>query len=93
MRKIVVFLVAFCALQMNVIAQKNSAEIIAQIKGLKTVGSVLYFAAHPELTRKTFLESKTTENTNRVKLDKDLLQIMDSKFRKPKQLAYQGGAA
>ena len=52
-----------------------------------------YFSAHPELTRKTFLESKTDENTSRVKLDKDVLQIMDRKFSKPKQLSYQGGAA
>ena len=49
-----------------------------------------YFAAHPELTRKTFLESKTALNTSRVKLDKDLLQIMSSKFSKPKQLSYDG---
>ena len=66
MRKIVVFLVAFCALQMNVVAQKNSAEIIAQIKGLKTVGSVLYFAAHPDDENNSFLPYLTKERNLRT---------------------------
>ena len=66
MQKIVVFLVAFCALQMNVVAQKNSAEIIAQIKGLKTVGSVLYFAAHPDDENNSFLPYLTKERNLRT---------------------------
>ena len=66
MRKIVVFLVAFCALQMNVVAQKNSVEIIAQIKGLKTVGSVLYFAAHPDDENNSFLPYLTKERNLRT---------------------------
>ena len=66
MRKLVVFMVAFCALQMNVVAQKNSAEIIAQIKGLKTVGSVLYFAAHPDDENNSFLPYLTKERNLRT---------------------------
>ena len=66
MQKIFVFLVAFCALQMNVVAQKNSAEIIAQIKGLKTVGSVLYFAAHPDDENNSFLPYLTKERNLRT---------------------------
>ena len=66
MRKLVVFMVAFCALQMSVIAQKNSAEIIAQIKGLKTVGSVLYFAAHPDDENNSFLPYLTKERNLRT---------------------------
>ncbi len=66
MQKLVVFMVAFCALQMNVVAQKNSAEIIAQIKGLKTVGSVLYFAAHPDDENNSFLPYLTKERNLRT---------------------------
>ena len=65
MQKLVVFIFAFCALQMNVVAQKNSAEIIAQIKGLKTVGSVLYFAAHPDDENNSFLPYLTKERNLR----------------------------
>ena len=66
MQKLVVFIFAFCALQMNVVAQKNSAEIIAQIKGLKTVGSVLYFAAHPDDENNSFLPYLTKERNLRT---------------------------
>jgi LmbE family N-acetylglucosaminyl deacetylase len=66
MRKIFVFIVAIGALQQNVVAQKNSAEIIAQIKGLKTVGSVLYFAAHPDDENNSFLPYLTKERNLRT---------------------------
>lgn len=66
MRKIFVFIVAFCALLTNAVAQKNSAEIIAQIKGLKTVGSVLYFAAHPDDENNSFLPYLTKERNYRT---------------------------
>jgi LmbE family N-acetylglucosaminyl deacetylase len=66
MRKIFVFIVAFCALLTNAGAQKNSAEIIAQIKGLKTVGSVLYFAAHPDDENNSFLPYLTKERNYRT---------------------------
>lgn len=66
MRKIFVFIVAFFALLTNAEAQKNSAEIIAQIKGLKTVGSVLYFAAHPDDENNSFLPYLTKERNYRT---------------------------
>ncbi len=66
MRKFFVFIVAIGALQQNVVAQKNSAEIIAQIKGLKTVGSVLYFAAHPDDENNSFLPYLTKERNLRT---------------------------
>jgi len=47
-------------------AQKSSAEIIAQIKGLKTVGSVLYFAAHPDDENNSFLPYLTKERNLRT---------------------------
>ena len=66
MRKIIVSLVVFCAMLSNVEAQKNSAEIVAQIKGLKTVGSVLYFAAHPDDENNSFLPYLTKERNYRT---------------------------
>ena len=66
MRKIFVFIVAFFTLLTNAEAQKNSAEIIAQIKGLKTVGSVLYFAAHPDDENNSFLPYLTKERNYRT---------------------------
>ena len=66
MRKIFVFIVAFFTLLTNAVAQKNSAEIIAQIKGLKTVGSVLYFAAHPDDENNSFLPYLTKERNYRT---------------------------
>jgi LmbE family N-acetylglucosaminyl deacetylase len=66
MRKIVVLLIAFCSTQLNAKAQKNSAEILAQIKGLKTVGSVLYFAAHPDDENNSFLPYLTKERNLRT---------------------------
>ena len=78
MRKIVVFLVAFCALQMNVVAQKNSAEIIAQIKGLKTVGSVLYFAAHPDDENNSFLLCDLDKD---IEKQQKLLELREEKIK------------
>lgn len=66
MRKIIVSLVVFCAMLSTVEAQKNSAEIMAQIKGLKTVGSVLYFAAHPDDENNSFLPYLTKERNYRT---------------------------
>ncbi len=66
MRKLFVFIVAFVALHFHAIAQKNSAEILAQIKGLKTVGSVLYFAAHPDDENNSFLPYLTKERNLRT---------------------------
>ncbi len=66
MRKIIVSLVVFCAFLSNVVAQKNSAEIVAQIKGLKTVASVLYFAAHPDDENNSFLPYLTKERNFRT---------------------------
>jgi LmbE family N-acetylglucosaminyl deacetylase len=66
MRKIIVFLISgifsFSALN----AQKNSAEIAAEIKALKTVGSVLYFAAHPDDENNAFLPYLTKERNYRT---------------------------
>lgn len=66
MRKIIAFLVLCFVLSSNVKAQKNSAEILAQIKGLKTVGSVLYFAAHPDDENNAFLPYLTKERNLRT---------------------------
>ena len=66
MRKIFFFILAFCALQTNAQSQKNSAEILAQIKGLKTLGSVLYFAAHPDDENNAFLPYLTKERNLRT---------------------------
>ena len=55
MRKLNVFVIGLLLIVSGLKAQKNSAEIAAQIKGLKTVGSVLYFAAHPDDENNAFL--------------------------------------
>ena len=44
MRKINVLVVGLILLVSGLKAQRTSAEIAAQIKGLKTVGSVLYLS-------------------------------------------------
>ena len=65
MRKMMVIIVSvFCVLQAH--AQKTSAEIAAQIKALKTVGSVLYFAAHPDDENNAFLPYLTKERNYRT---------------------------
>jgi len=47
-------------------SQKNSAEIFAQIKKLEVVGSVLYFAAHPDDENNSFLPYLTKERNFRT---------------------------
>jgi LmbE family N-acetylglucosaminyl deacetylase len=47
-------------------AQKSSAEIYAQIKKLQVVGSVLYFAAHPDDENNAFLPYLTKERNYRT---------------------------
>jgi LmbE family N-acetylglucosaminyl deacetylase len=66
MRKINVFVVGLLLIASGLKAQKNSAEIAAQIKGLKTVGSVLYFAAHPDDENNAFLPYLTKERNYRT---------------------------
>ena len=46
MKNILIYLVLILLVGQSVNAQKPSAEILAQINKLKTVGSVLYIAAH-----------------------------------------------
>jgi len=66
MRKINVFVVGLMLIVPGLKAQKNSAEIAAQIKALKTVGSVLYFAAHPDDENNAFLPYLTKERNYRT---------------------------
>ena len=66
MRKVVVFVLGIFFFASNVNAQKNSAEIAAQIQRLKTVGSVLYFAAHPDDENNSFLPYLTKERNLRT---------------------------
>ncbi len=66
MRKIIVIIVGFLFCETGAIAQKNSAEIAAQIKSLKTLGSVLYFAAHPDDENNSFLPYLTKERNFRT---------------------------
>jgi LmbE family N-acetylglucosaminyl deacetylase len=47
-------------------AQKNSAEIAAEIKSLKTIGSVMYIAAHPDDENNSFLPYLTKERNYRT---------------------------
>ena len=47
-------------------AQKPSAEILAQINKLKTVGSVLYIAAHPDDENNSFLPYLTKQRMFRT---------------------------
>jgi LmbE family N-acetylglucosaminyl deacetylase len=47
-------------------AQKPSAEILAQIKKLKSVGSVLYIAAHPDDENNSFLPYLTKQRMLRT---------------------------
>ena len=66
MRKIIVFVIGCLFIACSVVAQKTSAEIAAQIKSLKTVGSVLYFAAHPDDENNSFLPYLTKERNLRT---------------------------
>ena len=66
MRKII-FLVVSGILSLSVLnAQKNSSAIAAEIKSLKTLGSVLYFAAHPDDENNSFLPYLTKERNFRT---------------------------
>jgi LmbE family N-acetylglucosaminyl deacetylase len=66
MRKINVFFVGFLLIASGLKAQKNSAEIAAEIKSLKTLGSVLYIAAHPDDENNSFLPYLTKERNLRT---------------------------
>ncbi len=66
MRKIIGIVFGSLFFATGVIAQKTSAEIAAQIKRLKTVGSVLYFAAHPDDENNSFLPYLTKERNLRT---------------------------
>jgi LmbE family N-acetylglucosaminyl deacetylase len=66
MRKINILVVGLILIASGLKAQRNSAEIAAQIKGLKTVGSVLYFAAHPDDENNAFLPYLTKERNYRT---------------------------
>jgi hypothetical protein len=66
MRKIIVLSVGILFVASSLQAQKNSAELFAQIKGLKTVGSVLYIAAHPDDENNSFLPYLTKERNYRT---------------------------
>jgi LmbE family N-acetylglucosaminyl deacetylase len=66
MKKIIVFALGSLLFAATTNAQKNSAEIAAQIKGLKTVGSVLYIAAHPDDENNAFLPYLTKERNFRT---------------------------
>ena len=66
MRKMIGFIVVGLLGLVQVNAQKNSAEIAAQIKSLKTLGSVLYFAAHPDDENNSFLPYLTKERNFRT---------------------------
>jgi LmbE family N-acetylglucosaminyl deacetylase len=66
MRSKLVFVVGSLFFCFASLAQKTSAEILAQIKGLKTVGSVLYFAAHPDDENNSFLPYLTKERNYRT---------------------------
>ncbi len=66
MRKIIVLAVGILLVASSLQAQKNSAELFAQIKGLKTVGSVLYIAAHPDDENNSFLPYLTKERNYRT---------------------------
>jgi LmbE family N-acetylglucosaminyl deacetylase len=66
MRKIVLF-ISFCFLfHASLYAQKNSAEIYAQIKKMGVVGSVLYVAAHPDDENNSFLPYLTKDRMYRT---------------------------
>ena len=66
MRKTIGFLVIGILGLFQVNAQKNSAEIAAEIKSLKTLGSVLYIAAHPDDENNSFLPYLTKEKNYRT---------------------------
>ena len=66
MKKTLSFLIAILFLFNAVSAQKNSADIYAQIKKLGVVGSVLYIAAHPDDENNSFLPYLTKDRMYRT---------------------------
>jgi len=66
MRKIVLFISICFLCNSSLYAQKNSAEIYAQIKKMGVVGSVLYVAAHPDDENNSFLPYLTKERMYRA---------------------------
>jgi len=60
----ILFASFFCSITVN--AQKPSAEILAQINKLNTVGSVLYIAAHPDDENNSFLPYLTKQRMFRT---------------------------
>ncbi len=67
MRNWSVFILGGCLLfATSILGQNNSAALAAQIKSLKTVGSVLYIAAHPDDENNSFLPYLTNERNFRT---------------------------
>ena len=66
MKNILIYLVVILLVGQSVNAQKPSAEILAQINKLKTVGSVLYIAAHPDDENNSFLPYLTKQRMFRT---------------------------
>jgi LmbE family N-acetylglucosaminyl deacetylase len=67
MRNWSVFILGGCLLfATSILGQNNSAALAAQIKSLKTVGSVLYIAAHPDDENNSFLPYLTKERNFRT---------------------------
>ena len=66
MKNILIYLVLILLVGQSVNAQKPSAEILAQINKLKTVGSVLYIAAHPDDENNSFLPYLTKQRMFRT---------------------------
>lgn len=67
MRNWSVFILGGCLLfATSILGQNNSAALAAQIKSLKTIGSVLYIAAHPDDENNSFLPYLTKERNFRT---------------------------
>ncbi len=66
MRKIVLLTTTCLLLTASLMAQKNSADIYAQIKKMGVVGSVLYVAAHPDDENNSFLPYLTKDRMFRT---------------------------
>jgi LmbE family N-acetylglucosaminyl deacetylase len=66
MKKIIVIALGSLFFTAATNAQKNSAEIAAEIKSLKTIGSVMYIAAHPDDENNSFLPYLTKERNYRT---------------------------
>ncbi len=66
MKKTLTLLIAILFLANALMAQKNSADIYAQIKKLGVMGSVLYIAAHPDDENNSFLPYLTKDRMYRT---------------------------